>query len=77
MQVKNPSADDLKNFELRPYKLKELAGLYQMERNTFRRRLKPLEPALGERTGHYYSVSQVKIIVRGLGNPMASLFDDV
>lgn len=54
---------------IRPYKLKELAGLYSVDRKTFRKWLKPFEDKIGLRAGHFYKISQVKVIFEMLGYP--------
>jgi len=54
---------------IKPYKLWELAALYNVARSTMRRWLKPLLAEIGERLGHYYTIKQVKIIISRLGPP--------
>lgn len=60
-----------KNVITRPYMHKELAALYQVSWMTLRRWLRPFEPELGKKIGHYYNVKQVTIIFARLGLPEA------
>jgi transposase len=55
--------------ELRPYSLKELAGIYKVSKNTFKKWLENFSDELGKRNGYYYSVLQVKLIFEKLGLP--------
>jgi transposase len=58
-----------KPIELRPYSLKELSGMYNVSKNTFKKWLSEFSEDLGERKGYYYSVIQVKLIFEKLGLP--------
>jgi hypothetical protein len=60
---------------IKPYKLKELADLYFVSKQTFIKWLAPFKDRIGERKGHFYTVEQVKIIFTCLGVP--SSFDDI
>lgn len=55
--------------ELRPYTPKELCKLYRVSRKTFLKWIKPIQPKLGERIGHFYSIPQVRIIFGHLELP--------
>lgn len=77
MHMHNQPSIMPKTFELRPYKLKELAGFYNISKDTFRRQLKLLEPKIGTRAGHYYNIAQVKIIIEHLGKPGTGIFDEI
>jgi hypothetical protein len=52
---------------IRPYTLKELAGMYYVTPKTFRAWLPGMK--LGDRKGRYYSVAQVTVIITELGFP--------
>jgi hypothetical protein len=54
---------------IRPYKLKELAAMYGVDRKTFRKWLTPFLEKIGNREGHFYTISQVKIILEAIGYP--------
>jgi hypothetical protein len=54
---------------IRPYTLKELAGLYCVSKLTFKRWLKPFEKDIGDRNGYFYSIQQIKTILAKLGTP--------
>ena len=57
---------------IRPYSLKELAAMYHVSKNTFKKWLKPISDQIGERKGYYYSVHQVQSIFDYLGIPEAN-----
>lgn len=79
MQVKEHSANATpkKTFELKQYKLVELANLYNVHRDTFRKQIALIEGKIGKRKGYYYSVTQVKAIIEHLGKPGTGLFDEI
>ncbi len=52
-----------------PSTLHELAKLYRVDRRTFRSWLDKFQGLIGERTGRYFSVKQVEIIIDHLGTP--------
>lgn len=49
--------------------LTELAAIYQVDRRTFRKWLRPFLSEIGERVGRYYTVRQVQLIMQMLGTP--------
>lgn len=55
--------------ELKPYSLKELCGMYNVSKNTFKKWLCDFPEELGKRNGYYYSVIQVTLIFEKLGVP--------
>jgi hypothetical protein len=54
---------------LRAYTVIGLARLYNIDKKTFRRWLIPFQDEIGERSGYYYNVRQVQIIIEKLGYP--------
>ncbi|OSZ78141.1 hypothetical protein CAP35_07715 [Chitinophagaceae bacterium IBVUCB1] len=56
-------------FSLYPLSVKQLSEMYGIGIKTFRKWLKPFEKEIGEKNGHYYTISQVRIIVQKLGIP--------
>jgi uncharacterized protein YjcR len=54
---------------LRPYKLKELINIYGVSRRTLLGWISKYQDEIGERTGHYYTIAQVKIIFERLSVP--------
>lgn len=55
--------------EIRPYSIKELAGIYNVCNKTMKKWINPFSELIGEKNGRYYSVVQVKIIFDKLGVP--------
>jgi hypothetical protein len=55
--------------DIRPYTHKQLAAMYNTTGRTFKTWLEKFKDELGERTGHYYSIKQVKIIFSKLDVP--------
>lgn len=56
-------------FEIRPYKIGELAKLYTVGIKTFKRWIAILKRKLGLVKGHYLSINQVEIILAHLKLP--------
>lgn len=54
---------------IRPCSHKELAVMYQMDKRTISRWLKPHQDIIGNRIGRYYTVRQVALIFEILGYP--------
>jgi hypothetical protein len=48
------------------YTATDLARMYNVLRKTFLKWVKPLEEAIGERIGRYYTIMQVKVIIEKL-----------
>lgn len=55
--------------EIKRYKLYELAAIYKVNRKTFRGWVDKFKNEVGPREGHYYSIPQVKIILKKLELP--------
>jgi hypothetical protein len=55
--------------QVRPYTLKELTRLYGVTKPTLVSWLKPLQTAIGLKTGRYYTVKQIDIIFQHIGFP--------
>lgn len=56
---------------LKPYSLKELADIYEVDWRTFKKWLKPFDTEIGKKVGRYYNIPQVRIIFRKLDLPCA------
>lgn len=54
---------------IRPCSHKELADMYQMDKRTITRWLKPHQHLIGIRIGRFYTVKQLTIIFEVLGVP--------
>ncbi len=55
--------------EIKPYTNKELSRIYSVCKPTFAKWLIPFQTEIGERQGHFYTVTQVKVIFDKLGVP--------
>ncbi len=55
--------------KLRPFKPIELSHLYEIDKRTLNRWLKPFAKLIGKPNGQFYSILQVKKIFRFLGSP--------
>ncbi len=60
---------------LKPYTVKELANMYGVERRTLNKWLEPFNNEIGERSGRFYTVLQVRTIFSRLGLP-GVLYED-
>lgn len=56
-------------YKVKPYTLKELAALYDVDDRTIRNWIEPFKAEIGKKNGNYYSVIQVRIIFTRLGVP--------
>ena len=57
----------MKQTDIRPYTLSELAALYGVSTKTMRNWLLPHQESIGKRVGRLYTTLQVKIIFEKLG----------
>ncbi len=57
------------SIKLKPYSVKELSAIYEVNEQTFRNWLIPFKEELGERRGNFYTVNQVELIFKKLGVP--------
>ena len=51
-------------FHVRPYKVCEMAAMYQVSAKTFRKWLTRIRNKIGKTNGHYLLVEQVEIIIQ-------------
>jgi hypothetical protein len=61
---------------IRPYNNTELARIYGVDRGTIRNWLLRMSEKLGERTGNYWMIPQVKIIFKHLDLPSNIILRD-
>lgn len=54
---------------VKPYSLKELAGMYEISEYIFKTWVKPIEPEIGNVLGQCYNIRQVELIFKNLGVP--------
>jgi hypothetical protein len=55
--------------EIKPYNIKELAQIYDMNPRTFSLWINKMKNQLGEKKGRYFDVNQVEKIINHLGIP--------
>lgn len=55
--------------EIKPYNIKELAQIYDMNPRTFSLWINKMKHQLGEKKGRYFDVNQVEKIINHLGIP--------
>jgi hypothetical protein len=55
--------------KIRPFKVVELSNLYEIDKRTFNRWLKPFASLIGKPNGQFFTVLQVKKIFLHLGPP--------
>lgn len=65
----NKQESGKKIIAIKPYNIKELANIYGVNRLTFKKWLDKFSLELGEKTGRYFLIPQVKIIFRHLDLP--------
>ena len=57
------------NLIIKPYRLKDLTIIFDVNSNTFKKWLAKYESELGEKDGMYYSAKQVAIMIEKFGLP--------
>jgi hypothetical protein len=72
----NESATSRCRLEMRPYYLKEICQIYGMSYKAMRKKINPIRDLLGDRSGYYFSVRQLEVIVRHLGPPYVLVEND-
>ena len=55
--------------EIKPYTKKELAAVYGISPRCFYTWLKKIEPEVGAKRGKYYTLNQVRLIIKLIGLP--------
>lgn len=58
---------------IQPYTHKQLATMYEVSWKTLKRWLRPFEPEIGKKNGHFYTSRQVELIFNKLGLPKRSI----
>ena len=56
-------------FEIKPYSTKELSRIYGVSDRTLVKWLMPFREEIGKRSGRFYTVMQVEIILKKVGMP--------
>lgn len=57
------------NLIIKPYHLKDLAVIFDVNSQTLRRWMSKYETELGPKIGKYYSIPQVECLIRYIGLP--------
>ena len=58
-----------KVFILKPYTTRELSRFYGISYSTMRLWLERIKEKVGEKTGHFFSIKQMEIIIEEFGLP--------
>jgi transposase len=53
--------------EIKPYSIRELAEMYGISVNTFKKWVKPYKSEIGLKIGHFYNARQVEFILGKFG----------
>ena len=61
--------DEQGNMLIRPYRLMDLAAIYDVSTRTIRRWIDSKAPEHGNKTQRYFTIDQVKGIITALGMP--------
>jgi hypothetical protein len=67
--VKKPFFDAEGNFIIRPYRLKDLAEIYDVCGRTVRRWINERLPEMGPKNSKYFTVNEVTAIINAIGLP--------
>ncbi|TXJ28247.1 MAG: hypothetical protein E6Q24_05560 [Chitinophagaceae bacterium] len=57
------------NLIIKPYRIKELTEIFDVNYRTFKRWVSNIEKEMGKPNGQYYSVSQVEYMIAQFGLP--------
>jgi hypothetical protein len=61
--------DHNENLIIKPYRIIDLAGIFDVNRKTMRRWMNNFPNELGKRDGKYFSISQVEFMIAQFGLP--------
>jgi hypothetical protein len=61
--------DDQGNLNIKPYRLKDLIAIYDVNENTFKRWMAQYPEQLSKKDGKYYSIRQVEFMIEKFGLP--------
>jgi uncharacterized protein YjcR len=53
--------------EVKPYSIRELAAMYGISVNTFKKWVKPHNDEIGPKVGHFYNARQIELIFEKFG----------
>lgn len=61
--------DSSGNLLIKPYRLKDLQSIYDLDYRTFLRMIQPYQSEIGDKIGNYYTIHQVCMIIEKIGKP--------
>ena len=61
--------DEQGNLQIKPYRLKDLIAIFDVNENTFKNWMARYTDELGEKDGKYYSIRQVEFMIEKFGLP--------
>jgi hypothetical protein len=61
--------DEQGNLNIKPYRLKDLVAIYDVNENTFKNWMAHYPGELGKKLGKYYSICQVEFMIEKFGLP--------
>ncbi|WP_207515024.1 hypothetical protein [Longitalea luteola] len=61
--------DQQGNLNIKPYRLKDLIAIFDVNENTFKKWMARYPEQLGEKDGKYYSIRQVEFMIEKFGLP--------
>ena len=61
--------DEQGNLNIKPYRLKDLIAIYDVNENTFKKWMASYPDELGKKDGKYYSIRQVEFMIEKFGLP--------
>ena len=63
---------DSEENKIQPYKLKELAQMYNMSVQAFKKMIEPYREIIGKPVGHFYTPRQVYLTFKHVGPPVST-----
>jgi hypothetical protein len=61
--------DQAGNLNIKPYRLKDLAAIFDVAEGTLKQWMKKYPDQLGKKDGKYYSIRQVEFMIQEFGLP--------
>lgn len=61
--------DEQGNLHIKPYRLKDMVAIFDVNENTFKKWMAQYPNELGKKQGKYYSIRQVEFMIEKFGLP--------